>query len=182
MDDLQAKQELTVYRIRCFIGGEWKPRSEFSGRQLEKFTRARTQPGRSQISCRAHSTQIRRELKCEGPCAKWQPIENFSRSTRNHSKTVSSRDTFGHVRKGSSNRKTQWCIDCTDWQLSVEPGFAPYVPPSSFDEDDEDDMAEDDDDDEIIPVDEVPGERIEDVRLLHQKPNGPYHKQQRLTE
>ena len=77
--------------------------------------------------------------------------------------------------KWSSNRKTQWCIDCTDWQLSVEPGFAPYVPPSSFDEDDEDDAADDDDDNEIIPVDEVPGERIEDVRLLHHKLDIPYN-------
>ncbi|KIH94717.1 hypothetical protein SPBR_03727 [Sporothrix brasiliensis 5110] len=125
----------TAGKIRCFAGGEWKPRSEFSNRQLEKFARARVPPGQSEISCRAHSTQIRRELKCEGPCAKWQPIENFSRSTRNHSKT-----------------------------LSVEPGFAPYVPPTALNEDDEDDQGDEDEDDHdgIIPIDEVPGERIED--------------------
>ncbi|ERS96357.1 hypothetical protein HMPREF1624_07267 [Sporothrix schenckii ATCC 58251] len=134
----------TAGKIRCFAGGEWKPRSEFSNRQLEKFARARVPPDQSEISCRAHSTQIRRELKCEGPCAKWQPIENFSRSTRNHSKT--------------------WCTDCTDWQLSVEPGFAPYVPPTALNEDDEDDQGDEDEDDHdgIIPIDEVPGERIED--------------------
>ncbi|KAL1912732.1 hypothetical protein Sste5344_001322 [Sporothrix stenoceras] len=128
-------------RIHCFAGGEWKPREEFSNRQLEKYTRSQ---GKEEISCRAHSTQIRRELKCEGPCAKWHPIENFSRSTRNHSKT--------------------WCMNCTDWQLSVEPGYAPYVPPSSLNEDEEEEEADDDEDDDggIIPIDEVPGERIED--------------------
>lgn len=55
-------------------------------------------------------------------------------------------------------------MDCTEWQLSVEPGFAPYIPPRSFDEVEDDEPAEDDDTD-IAPADEVPGERIEDVSL-----------------
>ncbi|CAK7217426.1 hypothetical protein SBRCBS47491_003162 [Sporothrix bragantina] len=139
-------------KIRCFIGGEWKPRSEFSSRQLEKFARSKSHPARAEISCRAHSTQIRREIKCEGPCEKWLPIENFSKATRSHSKT--------------------WCMDCTDWQLSVEPGYTPYVPPTSLEEDED----EDDDDDEeageanaIAPPDEIPGERIED--WIHGNPS-----------
>ncbi|CAK7198912.1 hypothetical protein SEUCBS139899_001580 [Sporothrix eucalyptigena] len=131
----------TAGKIRCFIGGEWKPRSEFSNRQLEKFDHSRSHPGHSQISCRVHSTQIRREIKCEGPCAKWLPIENFSKATRSHSKT--------------------WCMDCTEWQLSVEPGYAPYVPPTSR-EDDEEDDEEVEEEHEIDPADEIPGERIED--------------------
>ncbi|CAK7223770.1 hypothetical protein SCUCBS95973_005292 [Sporothrix curviconia] len=152
-EDKKKEGAVSLYlKIRCFIGGEWKPRSEFSGRQLDKFSRSRSHPARSQISCRVHSTQIRREIKCEGPCEKWLPIENFSKATRSHSKT--------------------WCMDCTDWQLSVEPGYTPYVPPTSIEEDED----EDDDDDEeagetnaIAPPDEIPGERIED--WIHGNPS-----------
>lgn len=61
-------------------------------------------------------------------------------------------------------------MDCTDWQLSVEPGYTPYVPPNSFDDDDDDDDDEDEYDDEdagktmlVAPLDDIPGERIENV-------------------
>ena len=86
-------------RIRCFTNGEWKERSEFSTRQLDKFKRSGASAANSQISCREHTAQVRRELKCEGPCGDWYPIEVFSRSTRSHSKTVS-----------------LLCADCCLWQ------------------------------------------------------------------
>ncbi|EPE06472.1 hypothetical protein F503_02600 [Ophiostoma piceae UAMH 11346] len=103
----------TPSMIRCFTNGEWKERSEFSTRQLDKFSRSGASAGNSQISCREHTTQVRRELKCEGPCGDWYPLEVFSRSTRSHSKT--------------------WCLHCTEWQLSVEPGYAPFNPPTALD-------------------------------------------------
>ncbi|CAK7270439.1 hypothetical protein SEPCBS57363_004104 [Sporothrix epigloea] len=82
-----------------------------------------------------------------------------------------------------NDKKTQntpdnktWCMDCTDWQLSVEPGYTPYVPPSSFDDDDDDDDDGDEYDDEdagktrlVAPLDDIPGERIEN--WIHGNPS-----------
>ncbi|OAA67207.1 hypothetical protein SPI_01783 [Niveomyces insectorum RCEF 264] len=127
-------------KIRCFIGGEWKPRYEFSNRQLERFDRSKGNPRNARVSCRAHSVQPVRELQCEGPCGKWLPLENFSKATRGHNKT--------------------WCEDCTEWQLSNEPGFTPYIPPTGVDDFDEPELLEDGHADALIQFNEH-GERVE---------------------
>ncbi|CAK7267442.1 hypothetical protein SEPCBS119000_002554 [Sporothrix epigloea] len=65
-------------------------------------------------------------------------------------------------------------MNCTDWQLSVEPGYTPYLPPSSFDDDEDEDDDEYDDDDAdttctIAPPDDTPVERIEN--WIHGNPS-----------
>lgn len=112
----------TRNKIRCSIGGEWKPRCEFSNRQLQKFDTSRASPGKSGVSCKVHTAQPARELQCEGPCGLWRPLEHFSKSTRAQNK--------------------YWCIDCTTWQLSVEPGMPNCAPPNSAAEVDERAMAQ----------------------------------------
>lgn len=73
-------------------------------------------------------------------------------------------------------------MNCTDWQLSVEPGYAPYVPPSSLNEDEEEEEVDDDDDDDggIISLEEIPGERIEDVSSPYRNTT-EYHDRKALT-
>jgi len=69
-------------RIQCSVGNEWKPQASYSKRQLENFLRT------GQATCRDHSCEPAKELKCEGPCGSSKPLNEFSKSTRVRGNTV----------------------------------------------------------------------------------------------
>ncbi|KAK4242091.1 hypothetical protein C8A03DRAFT_29675 [Achaetomium macrosporum] len=97
-------------RLRC-ESGEWKARSQFSKKQLEKYDRQARNgyaaPAKTGIRCLEHAPGKVLEIQCNGPCTQWRELRFYSKSTRRNGKN--------------------WCIDCTDWQLRTENGEA--LPP-----------------------------------------------------
>ncbi|KAK3304588.1 uncharacterized protein B0T15DRAFT_495042 [Chaetomium strumarium] len=101
-------------RLRC-EHGEYKDRSAFSKRQLEKYDRearsGNATPRRTGIRCLEHASgALVLEGLCNGPCGRRRELGFFSKSTRRSGK--------------------MWCIDCTDWQIRTENGEA-LPPPGS---------------------------------------------------
>ncbi|TPX10974.1 uncharacterized protein E0L32_008011 [Thyridium curvatum] len=104
-------------KIRCSTGGEWRARGEFSKNQLRKYDEnlRKRSPGvtaaDSGINCLEHSGNVAKELRCKGPCQQWLAFSQFSKRTR------------------KMNRN--WCLQCTAWQLSQEPGYIPFAAPNN---------------------------------------------------
>lgn len=82
------------YRYRCSVGGEWKPGSNFSRKNLNaleaKVQRGqRVTPATTGMVCRDHSGEPKLELRCEGPCNKVKTLSDFSKSSRTNNVNVS---------------------------------------------------------------------------------------------
>lgn len=77
---------LTICRIRCDVGNEWKTPDHFSKNKLRQFIsnkrRTNATAANSGIACRVHSGEPETMLKCDGPCGKIYGLEHFSRNTR----------------------------------------------------------------------------------------------------
>ncbi|EJT69336.1 hypothetical protein GGTG_12955 [Gaeumannomyces tritici R3-111a-1] len=83
--------------------------------KLEDFTQTQRLKGsgigrNSTISCRRHTKGNNIELKCLGYCERVLPITSFSKSQR-------------------SANGGQRCLQCIEYQLSLEPGRIPLPPP-----------------------------------------------------
>ncbi|KAL1875349.1 hypothetical protein VTK73DRAFT_10083 [Phialemonium thermophilum] len=101
-------------KIKCELGGEWRPLSQFSKSQLRKYrisvrSNKTVIPSNSKISCRVHKGGSPNELQCEGPCNTWRALQFFSKRTRADG--------------------INWCKECTEWAQSIEPGAIPPPPP-----------------------------------------------------
>ncbi|KAK3387649.1 hypothetical protein B0H63DRAFT_162416 [Podospora didyma] len=100
---LTQKDNPPAARLRCAADGEFKPRDNFSDKNLADYDyrarRGMATPGNSGIKCREHSGTPD-DMLCRGPCNKRQAIKFFSRSTRRNGK--------------------MWCNDCTSWQLALD--------------------------------------------------------------
>jgi hypothetical protein len=70
-------------RFICKIGGEWRPISHFSKKNLAKIEGMnKVDPKNTGMVCRTHSGQPVAELRCKGPCGLDRPLDEFSSASR----------------------------------------------------------------------------------------------------
>ncbi|ETS77385.1 hypothetical protein PFICI_11259 [Pestalotiopsis fici W106-1] len=106
--------------FKCSIGGEWKPNSSFSNKQLAKWRSAkrshndRVTPASIGLICREHSGEPATGLKCNGPCGLWKARDQFS----------------GNQRRNN----LPWCIACTQWQVEQDYDTVPLAAPNEINE------------------------------------------------
>ncbi|SPO03415.1 uncharacterized protein DNG_06098 [Cephalotrichum gorgonifer] len=92
-------------QYRCAVGGEWKPPSNFSNKNLNalrsKVGRGqRVTPANTGMVCRDHSGEPRLERRCGGPCNQVKMLAEFSKSSL----------TTGR----------NWCQVCIRWKESQD--------------------------------------------------------------
>ncbi|KAI1344083.1 hypothetical protein F5Y15DRAFT_411933 [Xylariaceae sp. FL0016] len=99
----------TPTKFRCGYAGEWKHKSEFSDRQLQKWTSAKRRDYDNQINagnlymvCKEHANPVLKMINCHGFCGLRKAVHHFSKRQRNDPEP--------------------WCILCTERKLLEEPG------------------------------------------------------------
>lgn len=105
-------------KFLCRICARWKKKTQFSNKELGKFTfrnqNSSTQvtPITARLRCRGCTGEAAHELECLGPCGKAKLLNEFSKAAR---------------KAGGSN----WCTVCTLWKESSEHNVSVQSPPIS---------------------------------------------------
>ncbi|KLU89668.1 hypothetical protein MAPG_08639 [Magnaporthiopsis poae ATCC 64411] len=106
----------------CYNGQHHCRREDFTASQLLKYGGG---VGRhSRMSCHKHTSGAATELKCLGYCARVLPVSRFSKMQR-------------------SSKGRQHCMECIDYQLSLEPGRRALPPPGKHQREFQEDITKD---------------------------------------
>ncbi|ORY56107.1 Stc1 domain-containing protein [Pseudomassariella vexata] len=103
-------------RFRCAVDGKMEPPTAFSNNQLAKWHNTKKSnndgitPFNIKLTCRKHSGEPARELKCHGPCGLWKARDKFSHSQRRN--------------------KLRWCAGCVRWKEQQDYDSVPLPAPN----------------------------------------------------
>lgn len=99
-------------RLRCKVGGEWKPLHAFSRKQQQLYQSLISRHGRLDaaspvITCREHAGAERPDITCE-LCGLTKPIGDFSKTNIKNEDNVSDTDVDYYLLSIKTRSRREW--------------------------------------------------------------------------